>query len=135
MNGAANNNSKTYSIASSLAALIFLIFTICLTPLAGATTVQLSDQNLVPGQQYLLYVNNSTTGLTYVGVYNTTDMLDLGSGGTAYVLVLKPSTLDYLHDPAALVNAVMNSTPLWVAVVFLLVLVALVYVAVRRTGR
>ncbi len=112
--------------------LVFFFLLITAIPTVHAeTTIQMSDQNVIQGQVFLVY-RVIESGLMYIGVYNTTDQLILTDG--QYVFVLKPSTIDYLHNPLALFDLFMNSVPAQLALLEAVAIIALVFVIVRWVG-
>jgi len=122
---------------SLLAVLVLFIFgfAILITILAivvpanAETSVQLTDQNVIAGQTFMVYCIQPT-GLVFIGEYNTTSLVSL-ENDMQYVFVLKPSTIDYIHNPLALFDLFTNSVPGWLLVFSALAICGIGFVIIR----
>lgn len=104
-------------------------------PVVGAenVSVQFADTNLAQGQHFELY-KVTGGGLLQVGEFNTTDNVTMDSD-YSYVVVLKPSTVDYWNNPVLLLDWFVGSVPK-VVMAFVIVLIGAALIALfMRWGR
>lgn len=128
-----NVKQKNVLKTGTLLAVIIIFSIFSFVPAHANTAVQLSDQNVIAGQTFLIY-EVQAGGLILLGEYNTTDLVSLNDS-SQYVFVLKPSTIDYIHNPLALFDLFVNSVPAWIVVFAALAVVGLGFVLVRMGGR
>ena len=92
-------------------------------------TANFADVNLVGGQFYVYAANGSL-----MGVYNTTDNSVVIPDGA--MIELKPQSLDFLRNPLALPEFLINMAgPVFNSLAFLLIVVGCVLLIVKTAGR
>lgn len=102
-----NQTPRKFSLILILSLIVLSFFMPLVSPAARADiNVQFATQDPV-GQQYVIYQVRQE-GMVQLGTFNTTDNLTMSDGRpldvSSYVIMIKPSSVDFIHNPIALWN-------------------------------
>lgn len=125
------NQARNYAITLILTLTFLTLIPSFSTPASADVNIQFTSQNPY-GQQFTIY-QITPAGMIPIQTINVSDNVTFSDGKpldtSSYVIMLKPSSIDFLHDPVALFNWIEASPGAVVAVLIGGGAVALFFVA------